>query len=156
MFSSTFRFHLLSFWTKKLARVTQVSSILHLLIDPESSWFSNSNIDYCYCLKETHAVHVTDESPPTCNVFLGEQGLELFMKMLQALEEEDNDNRVQVETKILGLLVSCYYQVVYTLCIWYLKKKKKMCVYLRDMNLLAFAGILAFWASRGSSSLTSL
>lgn len=49
---------------------------------------------------------VADESPPTCSVFLGEQGLELFMSMLQALEEVDNDNRIQVETKILGLLVN--------------------------------------------------
>ncbi|KAK7100174.1 hypothetical protein V1264_023165 [Littorina saxatilis] len=48
--------------------------------------------------------NLTDESPPTCGVFLSEQGLELFMNMLQALEEVDNDNRVQVETKILGLL----------------------------------------------------
>lgn len=48
--------------------------------------------------------NLTDESPRTCSVFLGEQGLELFMKLLQALEDVDNDNRVQVETKILGLL----------------------------------------------------
>nr|KAG5711819.1 hypothetical protein BaRGS_023583 [Batillaria attramentaria] len=45
-----------------------------------------------------------DESPPTCSVFLSEQGLELFMNMLQALEDVEADNRVQVETKILGLL----------------------------------------------------
>ncbi|KAL8572518.1 hypothetical protein ACOMHN_019557 [Nucella lapillus] len=48
--------------------------------------------------------NLTDESPPTCNVFLGENGLELFMMMLQMLEEVDNENRMQVETKILGLL----------------------------------------------------
>ncbi|KAK7504037.1 hypothetical protein BaRGS_00004769 [Batillaria attramentaria] len=48
--------------------------------------------------------NLTDESPPTCSVFLSEQGLELFMNMLQALEDVEADNRVQVETKILGLL----------------------------------------------------
>ncbi|XP_076463188.1 protein zyg-11 homolog B-like [Babylonia areolata] len=48
--------------------------------------------------------NLTDESPPTCSVFLGENGLELFMMMLQMLEEVDSDSRVQVETKILGLL----------------------------------------------------
>lgn len=48
--------------------------------------------------------NLTDESPQTCSVFLSEKGLELFMNMLQALEDVEADNRVQVETKILGLL----------------------------------------------------
>lgn len=47
-----------------------------------------------------------DESPPTCGVFLSEQGLDLFMNMLQSLGNVEAENRVQVETKILGLLVS--------------------------------------------------
>ena len=60
---------------------------------------------------------VADESPPTCSVFLAEQGLELFMRMLQALEEVDNENRVQVETKILGLLVSELLVSVLCVCV---------------------------------------
>ncbi|XP_025110002.1 protein zyg-11 homolog B-like [Pomacea canaliculata] len=48
--------------------------------------------------------NLTDESPPTCGVFLSEQGLDLFMNMLQSLGNVEAENRVQVETKILGLL----------------------------------------------------
>ncbi|XP_071119076.1 protein zyg-11 homolog B-like [Haliotis cracherodii] len=51
--------------------------------------------------------NLTDESAPTCHVFLNESGLELFMKMLQTLNDTldlENESRVQVETKILGLL----------------------------------------------------
>jgi hypothetical protein len=62
----------------------------------------------CPCKLEMFCC-VVDESPRTCNVFLTEQGLELFMNMLRALEDVDNDNRVQVETKILGLLVRFYF-----------------------------------------------
>ncbi|BFY99650.1 hypothetical protein BsWGS_02689 [Bradybaena similaris] len=48
--------------------------------------------------------NLTDEAPSTCNVFLTEGGLELFMKLLQLTDGEETDNHVQVETKILGLL----------------------------------------------------
>ena len=48
---------------------------------------------------------VSDESPATCSVFLREQGLELFMTMIQGMNDVDTDTKVQVETKILGLLV---------------------------------------------------
>ncbi|GFN83050.1 ZYG-11-like protein b [Plakobranchus ocellatus] len=48
--------------------------------------------------------NLTDEAPSTCNVFLTEGGLELFMKLLQLTGGEETDNHVQVETKILGLL----------------------------------------------------
>ncbi|ESP03618.1 hypothetical protein LOTGIDRAFT_137121 [Lottia gigantea] len=43
--------------------------------------------------------NLTDESPPTCRVFLSENGLELFMSTLQVTLFT-----LQVETKILGLL----------------------------------------------------
>ncbi|XP_055956533.1 protein zyg-11 homolog B isoform X1 [Patella vulgata] len=48
--------------------------------------------------------NLTDESPPTCRVFLSEKGLELFMTTLQVVGNLETENRVQVETKILGLL----------------------------------------------------
>ncbi|XP_059151723.1 protein zyg-11 homolog B-like [Physella acuta] len=48
--------------------------------------------------------NLTDEAPSTCNVFLTEGGLELFMKLLQLTDGEETENHVQVETKILGLL----------------------------------------------------
>ncbi|KAK3701133.1 hypothetical protein RRG08_029606 [Elysia crispata] len=48
--------------------------------------------------------NLTDEAPSTCNVFLTEGGLELFMKLLHLTGGEETDNHVQVETKILGLL----------------------------------------------------
>ena len=50
-------------------------------------------------------VFITDEAPSTCNVFLTEGGLELFMKLLELTDGQDTDNHVQVEQKILGLLV---------------------------------------------------
>lgn len=48
--------------------------------------------------------NLTDESPATCKVFLSEGGLDLFMSTLQVVSPMDIDTRVQVETKILGLL----------------------------------------------------
>ncbi|XP_005110536.1 protein zyg-11 homolog B [Aplysia californica] len=48
--------------------------------------------------------NLTDEAPSTCNVFLMEGGLELFMKLLELTDGQGTDNHVQVETKILGLL----------------------------------------------------
>lgn len=48
--------------------------------------------------------NLTDESPPTCCVFLKEGGLDLFMETLQIVSEMETDTRTQVETKILGLL----------------------------------------------------
>ncbi|KAL5021080.1 hypothetical protein ScPMuIL_000235 [Solemya velum] len=48
--------------------------------------------------------NLTDESPPTCHVFLKDNGLELFMNALQVVSEMESESRVQVETKILGLL----------------------------------------------------
>lgn len=48
--------------------------------------------------------NLTDESPATCNVFLSERGLELFMRALEVVKSLQPDVRVQVETKILGLL----------------------------------------------------
>ena len=49
---------------------------------------------------------VLDESPTTCSVFLNESGLELFMNALQVVSHLDVESRTQVETKVLGLLVS--------------------------------------------------
>ncbi|CAM1154436.1 ZYG11B (predicted) [Pycnogonum litorale] len=43
--------------------------------------------------------NLTDESPTTCNVFLEEGGLELFLKVMQTYQSE-----AAVETKVLGLL----------------------------------------------------
>ncbi|XP_021353883.1 protein zyg-11 homolog B-like [Mizuhopecten yessoensis] len=48
--------------------------------------------------------NLTDESPPTCRVFLKEKGLDLFMDTLMVVMDMERDVRVQVETKILGLL----------------------------------------------------
>ncbi|KAK3092105.1 hypothetical protein FSP39_025250 [Pinctada imbricata] len=48
--------------------------------------------------------NLTDESPATCNVFLNEGGLDLFMTTLHVVREMDSDVRTEVETKILGLL----------------------------------------------------
>ncbi|WAR24138.1 ZYG11-like protein [Mya arenaria] len=58
---------------------------------------------------ENNSVDITlkftlNESPATCKVFLNEGGLELFMMTLQVVSSMDMDTRVQVETKILGLL----------------------------------------------------
>ena len=60
------------------------------------------------CCRVTRNIflHDSDEAPSTCNVFLTEGGLELFMKLLHLTGGEETDNHVQVETKILGLLVS--------------------------------------------------
>ncbi|CAH1776089.1 unnamed protein product [Owenia fusiformis] len=46
--------------------------------------------------------NLTDESPETCEMFLQEEGLELFIATLQAFKEEEG--RKEVETKILGLM----------------------------------------------------
>ncbi|XP_052825514.1 protein zyg-11 homolog B [Octopus bimaculoides] len=48
--------------------------------------------------------NLTDESPATCNVFLNEGGLDLFMRALEVIKPVQHDVKVQVETKILGLL----------------------------------------------------
>ncbi|XP_069126204.1 protein zyg-11 homolog B-like [Argopecten irradians] len=48
--------------------------------------------------------NLTDESPPTCRVFLKEKGLDLFMDTLMVVMDMETDVRVHVETKILGLL----------------------------------------------------
>ena len=50
-------------------------------------------------------ITVTDESPATCSVFLNEAGLELYMTTLQVVSPLTAENRTQVETKVLGLLV---------------------------------------------------
>ena len=47
-----------------------------------------------------------DESPSTCEVFLKEGGLSLFVSVLKEYMEQPEDTRVQVETKVLGLIVS--------------------------------------------------
>ena len=51
-------------------------------------------------------IYIIDESPATCKVFLNEGGLDLFMSTLQVVSTMDSDTRVQVETKVLGLLVN--------------------------------------------------
>lgn len=65
-----------------------------------------------HCVVKLPCFMPSDEAPSTCNVFLTEGGLELFMKLLQLTDGEETDNHVQVETKILGLLVNvdgcCY------------------------------------------------
>ena len=43
--------------------------------------------------------NLTDESPNTCRVFLGEGGMDLFLGVLQTFP-----NEVAIETKVLGLL----------------------------------------------------
>ena len=43
--------------------------------------------------------NLTDESPQTCEVFLSEGGMHLFMNVLQTFSEE-----LAIETKVLGLL----------------------------------------------------
>ena len=60
---------------------------------------------YIYIYKE-YLIHLVDESPTTCSVFLNESGLELFMNALQVVSHLDVESRTQVETKVLGLLVS--------------------------------------------------
>ena len=42
-------------------------------------------------------------------MFLNESGLELFMNTLQVVSTLEADTRTQVETKVLGLLVSVQY-----------------------------------------------
>lgn len=42
---------------------------------------------------------MTDESPATCEVFLKENGLELFQQLLKVFAKD-----AAVETKVLGLL----------------------------------------------------
>lgn len=60
------------------------------------------NIQKC---QQQKSFSSSDEAPSTCSVFLREGGLELFMQLLEVTEGEQSDNHVQVETKILGLLV---------------------------------------------------
>lgn len=43
--------------------------------------------------------NLTDESATTCEVFLDEGGMELFLKVLESFQDESS-----VETKVLGLL----------------------------------------------------
>ena len=49
---------------------------------------------------------ISDESPQTCQMFLDEQGLELFIQVLRTYSTVADEHRVQVETKVLGLIVS--------------------------------------------------
>jgi Zyg-11 family protein len=42
---------------------------------------------------------LTDESPTTCNVFLEEGGMDLFLEVLMTFQDE-----CAVETKVLGLI----------------------------------------------------
>ncbi|XP_064606209.1 protein zyg-11 homolog B-like [Liolophura sinensis] len=48
--------------------------------------------------------NLTDESPPTCHMFLSEGGLELFIHVLQKVHDLEEDPRVHVQTKVLGLV----------------------------------------------------
>ncbi|XP_077982057.1 protein zyg-11 homolog B-like [Glandiceps talaboti] len=54
-----------------------------------------------YALKFTLSAlwNLTDECPKSCSLFLKEQGLEIFLQMLEAFPDEDN-----LQTKVLGLL----------------------------------------------------
>ncbi|XP_013407895.1 protein zyg-11 homolog B [Lingula anatina] len=48
--------------------------------------------------------NLTDESPATCSIFISEGGLELFMQVLESYVSAADDKRIQIETKVLGLL----------------------------------------------------
>lgn len=95
----------------------------------------------CFC--------VTDEAPSTCNVFLTEGGLELFMKLLQLTDGEETDNHVQVETKILGLLViSLYhfeaigiYWLVWIVCLLAPQWQQSLCTVLRYLHVCSVGGV---------------
>ncbi|XP_070563131.1 protein zyg-11 homolog B-like [Ptychodera flava] len=54
-----------------------------------------------YALKFTLSAlwNLTDECPSSCSIFLEEQGLEIFLQMLEAFPDEDN-----LQTKVLGLM----------------------------------------------------
>jgi len=48
--------------------------------------------------------NLTDESPCTCQMFLNEGGLDLFLTVIETYKELSSDIRIQVETKVLGLI----------------------------------------------------
>ncbi|XP_064625443.1 protein zyg-11 homolog B-like isoform X2 [Lineus longissimus] len=48
--------------------------------------------------------NLTDESPDTCDVFLEEDGLNLYMAVIEAYKDCEEDNKLHVQTKVLGLL----------------------------------------------------
>jgi len=48
--------------------------------------------------------NLTDESPSTCDMFLNEGGLDLFLDVLRTYKDLGEEARTQVETKVLGLI----------------------------------------------------
>ena len=89
---------------------TDVQACLDLYWWPRLITFSSSRIRVNVSLVKLNFSTI-DESPATCKVFLNEGGLDLFMTTLQVVSSMEVDTRVQVETKILGLLVS-YEQII--------------------------------------------
>ena len=59
----------------------------------------DANVDVTLKFTLSTLWNLTDESPKTCSVFLGEEGLDLYLRVLDAFPDE-----VSVETKVLGLL----------------------------------------------------
>ena len=47
-------------------------------------------------------------------MFLDEHGLDLFIQVLDTFHNITDENRVQVETKVLGLIVSLASQMIYS------------------------------------------
>ena len=83
---------------------------------------------------ELAMVFVVDESPQTCQMFLDEHGLELFINVLQTFRAVVDDNRVQVETKVLGLIVSRIFFCLYN------RIKRSIASNLLSINLQFYLG----------------
>ncbi|KAH3898226.1 protein zyg-11 homolog B-like [Dreissena polymorpha] len=90
--------------TQKTSQLGAKTRYMKKMLQLVRQKIENNHVDITLKFTLSALWNLTDESPATCNVFLKEGGLDLFMSTLQMVDGMDTDTRVQVETKVLGLL----------------------------------------------------
>lgn len=90
--------------TQKTSQLGAKSRYMKKMLQLVRQKIENNTVDITLKFTLSALWNLTDESPATCKVFLSEGGLDLFMTTLQVVSSMEVDTRVQVETKILGLL----------------------------------------------------
>lgn len=85
--------------TRETSELGSHANYIQKLLDLVKRRMVDLNIDITLKFTLSALWNLTDESPRTCSVFLGQGGLELFLKVLEVFPGE-----LSIETKVLGLL----------------------------------------------------
>ncbi|KAK2191886.1 hypothetical protein NP493_43g02052 [Ridgeia piscesae] len=90
--------------SEQTSRLGAKQSYMNKLLTIVRGKADNQSVDITMKFTLSALWNLTDESPLTCELFLNEGGLELFLEVLQRYKDMPNEDRVQVETKVLGLI----------------------------------------------------